>query len=154
MDGSRSDFIIGKRIFLKPLNSQLSIGSELFPEARKFVVREKVAGNSVGEVNYCSYSPSQGKVEIGIEILPPQRGKGYGREALSCFLRYLFLTMKVWKVVLAVAVNNSIAQNLYSKLGFELEEKVCNGAYDPGKEKFIDILIMRLSRERWSNLQS
>jgi RimJ/RimL family protein N-acetyltransferase len=51
-------------------------------------------------------------------------GKGYGKEAISEFLKYCFVEEKLNKVFLYVLTWNRTAFNLYKKCGFGVEGKL------------------------------
>lgn len=120
-----------------------------FPAECRFCIVRKETEEIVGQVNYCGYTGKSAKVEIGIEIDYSDRGKGYGEDALYHFLDYLFLTMHVRLVKLAVMVNNQVARQLYQKLGFLQDKLVQAGGYDAAAETFADIVLMGLTADRW-----
>jgi len=56
--------------------------------------------------------------EIGLDIIPSMRGKGYGTKSYHMILEYLFTHFNMHMVYLRVGEFNEHAQRLYSQIGF------------------------------------
>lgn len=84
-----------------------------------------LGGAPVGDVTYrqVMYGPNQGSqaYNIGIALLPDQRGKGYGVEAQSLLASYLFATYTVQRVEASTDITNLAEQRALEKAGFTRE---------------------------------
>ncbi|ARE89802.1 GNAT family N-acetyltransferase [Clostridium formicaceticum] len=60
--------------------------------------------------------------ELGIVFDPNHINKGYGTDALKCFLKYYFENMKMKQLNLKVAIFNKRAEKCYENCGFQLQE--------------------------------
>lgn len=99
-------------------------------------------GTPVGVVAYRNLSRSRRSAELGIELDPPYRGKGYGSRAIRAFLRYLFGEMDLRKVWLRVFPENEPALRCYRRCGFR--------AAGAGKAYlFFPCLVMILEKEEF-----
>ena len=56
--------------------------------------------------------------EIGLDIVPALRGRGYGRKSYFMILEYLFMHFNMHMVYLRVGEFNDHAKNVYEKIGF------------------------------------
>ena len=56
--------------------------------------------------------------EIGVDILPEERNKGFATKAYKCVLEYLFKHKNMHTIYLKVADFNPKAELLYEKIGF------------------------------------
>lgn len=142
--------IIGRQVLLASAEpAEWARKVSAFPAECRFCIVHKETEEIVGQVNYCGYTGKFTEVEIGIEIDYADRGKGYGEDALYHFLDYLFLTMHVQRVKLAVVITNQVARQLYQKLGFLQEKLVHAGGYDAEAEVFVDVIVMGLAANHW-----
>lgn len=144
--------ITGRTVLLAPMHRMQGHRKTVwrsFPPEERFGIVLRDTKELIGEVNYCNYSSLSREAEIGIEVDDPDRGKGYGEDALFHFLDYLFFTMRLMRVQLAVVASNHAAHNLYQKLGFRDLELVKRGGYDVEQEELVDVIAMALEREEW-----
>jgi RimJ/RimL family protein N-acetyltransferase len=76
----------------------------------------------VGSVSYhiTHYGPNSGSsaYNIGIELEPGHRGKGYGVEAQKLLAQYLFMTYPIRRVEASTDVENIPEQRALEKAGF------------------------------------
>ncbi len=73
----------------------------------------------IGHANLRDFSNSHGAAEIGITLGDvPERGQGYGSEAVRLLLDYAFQHLNVWNVWLDTAAYNHGAIRAYEKAGF------------------------------------
>lgn len=71
------------------------------------------SGEAVGAVDICDFDPHDLRGFVGIYILPSERGKGYGHEALEALCRYASETVGMHQLVAQVAVDNSASISLF-----------------------------------------
>ena len=76
----------------------------------------------VGTVSYHQerYGPNDGSIvyNIGINLVPEQRGKGYGGEAQKLLAAYLFATYPIMRVEASTDIENIPEQRALEKAGF------------------------------------
>lgn len=91
---------------------------------RLLVVRSR-DGAAVGNVEWHAerYGPNRGSRawNIGITLLPSERGQGYGTEAQLLLAAYLFATTDAQRVEAATDVENIAEQRALEKAGFVRE---------------------------------
>lgn len=75
-------------------------------------------GNTVGLVSYRNVDRRRAQAELGIELLEPYRGLGYGPQAIRLLLRDLFDNRGLQRVYLRVREYNERARRAYVKVGF------------------------------------
>jgi dihydrofolate reductase/RimJ/RimL family protein N-acetyltransferase len=76
----------------------------------------EIEGKPVGEMSYRLFDST---AEIGIKICDiTYQEKGYGTTALQLLIDYLFMVIKVSKIILDTNLKNTRAQHVYEKIGF------------------------------------
>lgn len=83
--------------------------------------------------------------EVGLDIIPKYRGKGYGVKSYEMILKFLFEHMNMNMVYLKVADFNPNAKKLYEKVGFKETGRLPQFYYRYGK--YWDYIIMAMVRE-------
>jgi RimJ/RimL family protein N-acetyltransferase len=82
-------------------------------------------GGLVGDMSYhqVGYGPNEGSrtYNIGISLVPEQRGKGYGTEAQKLLTAYLFSTYPIMRVEASTDIENRAEQRSLEKAGFTRE---------------------------------
>lgn len=122
----RSPDVLGEFNQLGPYDRDLS-GIDL---ARLLVVRAQ-DGVPIGDVNWHPvwYGPNSRSraLNIGINLVPAERGRGYGTEAQRLLALHLFATTGVYRVEASTDVENVAEQRSLEKAGFH-REGVLRGA--------------------------
>ncbi len=78
----------------------------------------EVESKPVGEMSYRLFDLA---AEIGIKICDTTyQEHGFGTTALKLLIEYLFMELKVAKIVLDTNVKNTRAQHVYEKIGFKM----------------------------------
>ena len=76
----------------------------------------------VGSISYhqTGYGPNEGSrvYNIGLSLVPEQRGKGYGTEAQKLLTAYLFSTYSIMRVEASTDIKNIAEQRSLEKAGF------------------------------------
>lgn len=121
----------------------------LFPTQKRFIIELKETNQAIGEMNYCGYDQRRQVSEFGIKLLPEARGKGYGKDALSHFLEFMFNHLNLNKIELTSQADNLIAHKLYRKLGFQPIGIIRQGGYNSKTGRLTDVLYMDLLRSEW-----
>jgi len=79
---------------------------------------EKKDGSKIGCINHRPRGTAQ---ELGYALLPSERGKGYGAEAVMIMVDYLFLTKEIVRIQAHTNVGNKASQRVLEKVGFKRE---------------------------------
>lgn len=122
----------------------------LYNDKKCFMICKKEGLKPIGEINYNEYDARNQKSEFGIKICEiNEQGKGYGEDALRCFIDFMFKNLNLNKIELTTMKENIRAQNLYKKLGFK-EIGIIREAYFNSKYgKFSDIVYMDILKNEW-----
>lgn len=88
-----------------------------------------------------------GLVEFYIIVNPNLQGRGYGLRTTEFTMNYAFVNYNIHKIYLYTNSFNERANNLYVKLGFELEGKLRKHKFKHGE--MIDRCIYGLLKEDW-----
>ena len=96
----------------------------------------------IGYFRISNYSYENQNLYIGADISPEYKGRGYATPAYKLFIPFLFKTYNLNKISLEVLSTNTIAKNLYNKLGFVEEGTKRQDVYKKGK--FVDSIIMSI----------
>lgn len=96
----------------------------------------------IGYFRLSNYSHENQSLYIGADISPDHKGKGYATPIYKLFIPFLFKKYNLNKISLEVLSTNTVAKNLYNKLGFTEEGTKRQEVYKNGK--FIDSIIMSL----------
>lgn len=89
-----------------------------------------------------------GSMSIGIGAATDRR-KGFGTEALSLFLNYMFDEVNMHRLTAQMAENNKGAVRLFEKAGFQLEVRRREGRNRGGVR--CDELTLGLLRREWES---
>lgn len=142
-----------KEAIQRSIHKEIEIG-ELFPSRKRFILLTKSELKPIGEMNYNSYDARNQKAEFGIKICEiAEQGKGYGEDALSHFIEFMFRHLNLNKIELTTMSDNKKAQGLYKKLGFKEIGIVREAYYDGRSGSFSDIIYMDLLRREWKGLK-
>jgi RimJ/RimL family protein N-acetyltransferase len=112
-------------------------------EKRKFFI-EKKDGMKIGVVNTF---PAAGLLEIGFTLIPSERGKGYGTEAVQILVDYLFLSRDLVRVQAYTDARNVASQRVLDKVGFKREGVVRKSMFIRGMWR--DLVLYSILREEW-----
>lgn len=80
-------------------------------------------GRLVGhiEARQPRHAMPRGVFEIGIELLPAERGKGYGRAALTQFTELLMREHEAHRVQASTALDNAAMRRVFELVGYSFE---------------------------------
>ncbi|HHX02563.1 MAG TPA: GNAT family N-acetyltransferase [Firmicutes bacterium] len=98
----------------------------------------------IGELAYGQLDLEQGKCLVGIKICElDYQGKGYGSEAMTVFINFLFDCFRLRKIEIDTLADNMRAYNLYRKLGFK-ETRIEKNFWTDPDGKSHDVIFMEL----------
>jgi RimJ/RimL family protein N-acetyltransferase len=80
-------------------------------------------------------------------LVPSERGKGYGTEALGIMVDYLFLSKEVMRIQVQTDVRNAVSQKVIEKVGFKREGTLRKDFFMRGE--WVDAYIYSILREEW-----
>lgn len=99
----------------------------------------------IGYFRLSNHSAVNKNIYIGADVAPQFRGLGYAKKAYSLFIPMIFENYKLNKISLEVLSSNTVAINLYNKLGFVKEGVKRQEVWKKGG--FVDSIIMSILRE-------
>lgn len=88
-------------------------------------------------------------MEMGMDIYPEFRRKGYGYKTYLMAMEYLFLHFNINCIYLKVAAFNQITIKLNEKVGFDQTGYIPQSIFRNGK--YWDTFIMTITKDSWSN---
>ena len=88
-----------------------------------------------------------GWMEIGYSIIPRERGKGYGTEAIQLMVDYLFLVKDIPRIMINTDVQNTASIRAAEKAGFQKEGVIRKGGFTWGRHA--DCCILGILRIEW-----
>jgi RimJ/RimL family protein N-acetyltransferase len=114
------------------------------PSDSKWFVVEKKGDSKIGFV-YHELEGSQ--IEIGYALLPSERNKGYGTEAITIIVDYLFLTRQIVRIQATTDLRNKASEKVLVKNGFKREGIIRKMEFVRGQWR--DEYLYSILREEW-----
>jgi len=106
---------------------------------------EKKDGSKLG---YVAHYLAAGKLtEIGYALVPNERGKGYGTEAVRIIVDYLFLARSIVRIQATTDPKNLASQRLLEKAGFKREGTIRKHIFMRGEWR--DSYLYSILKEEW-----
>jgi len=116
-------------------------------EEGEFII-EKKDGGKIGYICHFTLVHPAGKhLEIGYFLVPSERGKGYGSEALKIMVDYLFLSKDIRRIQAQTDPRNIASQKVLEKVGFKKEGTLRKNFFMRGE--WVDAFIYSILREEW-----
>ncbi|WP_394136704.1 GNAT family N-acetyltransferase [Cytobacillus oceanisediminis] len=115
----------------------------------RFAIRLKDTNELIGyaEINGILWPHRTGWITIAIAD-ESKWGKGYGKEAMQCLIRYAFMELNLHRLQLTVFSYNSRAVSLYESLGFQREGSFRDFLERDGSRH--DMYLYGLLRPEWN----
>ena len=101
----------------------------------------------IGRLRIQNINWQHNNCEVGLDILPEHRGKGYGVKSYKMLLEFLFQHYNMNMVYLKVADFNPNAKKLYEKVDFQETGKLPQFYYRHGK--YWDYIIMSMIKDEY-----
>ena len=109
-----------------------------------FFIIEKKDGAKIGHIN----GWMRGRMmEIGFAVVPGERRKGYGTEAIQLIVDHLFLTKDIVRIQAPTETRNIASQRALEKAGFLKEGIMRKSWYARGEYR--DMYLYSILREEW-----
>jgi len=115
------------------------------PETKWFFI-EKKDGMKIGTVFHFL---NGNYMEIGYILVPSERKKGYGSEAVRIIVDYLFLSKEIVRVQAITGVDNFASCRVLEKAGFTKEGTIRKSAFIRGV--WHDGVLYSILREEWKD---
>jgi len=118
-------------------------------EQGEFII-EKKDGSKIGFIAHfhvLHLGTGTKQLEIGYSLIPDERGKGYGTEALQIMVDYLFLSKDATRVQVQTDLRNVASQKVIEKVGFKKEGTLRKNFFMRGELR--DCYIYSILREEW-----
>lgn len=109
-----------------------------------FYIIEKKNGVKIGHIAGWMIGRT---MAIGFALIPSERGKGYGTEAIQLMVDHLFLTKDVVRIQVTTDVRNLTSQRALEKSGFVKEGTMRKYFYAKGDYR--DHFLYSILREEW-----
>ena len=117
-----------------------------------FGVWEKVTGVYVGESYLANPDWEVPRIEVGYFLVKEFTGKGYATESANAAIRYAFEQLKVLRIDLRCAADNTASIRVAERCGFTQEG--CFRQYHRKKDgTLVDMYWYGLLLSEWQNLQ-
>ena len=88
-------------------------------------------------------------LEVGYAMIPSERGKGYGTEAVKIMVDYLFLSRDIVRIQAGTNVDNKASQRVLEGAGFKREGIMRKAMFVRGK--WADFYRYSILREEWKD---
>jgi RimJ/RimL family protein N-acetyltransferase len=118
---------------------------QIVVERVRFII-EKKDGKKIGYVHHRLAQPD-GWTEIGYLVIPSERRKGHGTEAIQLMVDYLFLSRDIVRVQAGTHVRNRPSQKTLEKAGFKREGTIRKAYFIRGE--WADHYMYSILREEW-----
>jgi RimJ/RimL family protein N-acetyltransferase len=114
-------------------------------EWKKFIIQRK-DGTKIGLIWHMVNQPSE-QMEIACFLVPSERGKGYGTEAVQLMVDNLFIYRNIVRIQATANVENKAAQRILEKAGFRVEGTIRKSSFVRGEWK--DRTLYGILLEEW-----
>lgn len=91
----------------------------VFKQVKDFPISN--SGDFLGIIRCDQLDHANRSIRVGADIIPTERGKGYGTLALQAILEFCFDHMGMHRVWLLTVEGNMVARRLYENVGFAEE---------------------------------
>ena len=87
----------------------------------QLAIEEKSSQKMIGDCAFCINADDNKQAEIGFTLAPEFHGKGFGKEAVTCMLKYIFKAFKLHRVIAITDVENKTSIALLESIGMRRE---------------------------------
>ena len=109
-----------------------------------FYIIERKDGGKIGHIASWMIGRT---MEMGFALIPSERRKGYGTEAIQLVVDHLFLTKNVVRIQVTTDVRNMASQKALEKVGFVKEGTMRKYFFAKGDHR--DHFLYSILREEW-----
>jgi RimJ/RimL family protein N-acetyltransferase len=117
----------------------------ILTERKDFIIQKK-DGIKIGLIGHWFNQPYR-MMEIVYSLIPNERAKGYGTEAVELVVDYLFLSKDLARIQAIADVRNKASQRVLEKAGFQREGTIRKSLFNRGELR--DYYLYSILREEW-----
>ena len=117
---------------------------EIMLKGTTFFMIEKKDGTRIGHISSWTLGRTR---ELGFALVPSERRKGYGTEAIQMIVEYLVLNTKVVRMQVRTDEGNIPSHKALEKAGFTREGIMRKESYVEGDYR--DMFLYSILREEW-----
>jgi len=114
-------------------------------ERQRFII-EKKDRTKIGFIAFWVTQPNR-MMEIGYHLIPNERGKGYGTEAVQLMVDCLFLSKDLVRIQAITDARNKASQRVLEKTGFQREGTIRKSGFVRGE--WSNGYLYSILREEW-----
>ena len=112
-------------------------------DGQYFMVEKK----NTTKIGYIAHFKSKDCIAIGYLLVPGERGKGYGSEAVQMAVDYIFLHKDAVRIQAETHVDNIASQRVLQKAGFSKEGIIRKSFFSRGVYR--DTVMWSILRDEW-----
>ena len=136
--GEFEPFLQETKVSLEKQYDQLKDGQWFFIETK-----------DKAKIGYiCHYLVGGHLTELGYALVPSERGKGYGTEAVKIIVDYLFLSKSIVRIQVQTDEENKASQRILEKSGFKKEGTIRKSFFLKGEYR--DQALYSILRSEWN----
>jgi aminoglycoside 6'-N-acetyltransferase len=113
----------------------------------QIAIELKTTGAMIGDCAFCVLAEDNHQAEIGFTLARAYQGYGYGVEAVSRLLDYLFGELKLHRVRAICVAENTASARLLERVGMRQEEQILDSVWFKGR--WVSEYWYRLLRQEW-----
>jgi len=133
--------------YLLDYTRELRYSPHIRPLIRRRFAIETLDGKHIGNCTYYGINKTKGETELGIMIGNRDYwDKGYGADAVSTLVSYIFREANLRRIYLKTLESNSRAQKCFKKCGFIPYGHLVKDGYN--------FLLMEIHRKHWEDRQT
>ena len=129
---------------LQQSEAQIEERYDKLPQEEKWFFVEKKDGDRIG---WISHSLVGGSMTIEYALIPTERKKGYGTEAVRIIVDYVFLSKNIERIQAETLVENVASQRALEKAGFTKEAIKRKSSFVRGLWR--EDILYSILREEW-----
>ncbi|MCH9649590.1 MAG: GNAT family N-acetyltransferase [Deltaproteobacteria bacterium] len=114
----------------------------------QLAIRHRQSGSLIGDFGLHFLEAESRQVEIGFTIAPTHQRNGYGTEAVTAILGYLFDHLDKHRVIASVDPRNEPSVGLLKRLGMRQEAHFRQSIWFQGE--WADDMVFALLKSEWS----
>lgn len=118
-------------------------------DERYYTIEKKEFGEFLGVIRTDQIDLKNRSIRVGCDIVPEERGKGFGTMTFEMLLKYFFIYNSYHRLWLCVLENNEVAKKLYNNVGFKEEGRLRAAIWREGK--WMDYIVMSILEEEYKN---